>query len=274
MAYDQKAKQALAGLFSVDAWHVEFNEAKRADLFVDVVFKVAKMGGDGAAPVKFTVRLKRAEIVVLMPAMGEFKVDPATIARLLPGEATLQSSRTVVKEAHAAGEIGLAATGVSGSASAGAKASLSQTDTVNSSEVMRAIVAQHGKTHDGHYSWELGSSANVVLSGPVWDAPNERRFEMLDKRSDKLREQDDTTNNQPVMRVQVRCRREDLKIDDIEVTDEERQGFFAKRSNQDKRMAAAESFIRDALIKEGLMPVDLSGEYVELILADCMVEKL
>ena len=70
------------------------------------------------------------------------------------------------------------------------------------------------------------------------------------------------------------CRREDLKIDDIELRDEKRQGILAMRPNQDKRLAAAESYIRDALIKEGLMPADLSGEYVELILADCMVEKL
>ena len=145
----------------MEAWHVEFDEAKRANLFVDIVFSVAKMGGDGAAPVKFTVRLKRAEIVVLMPVMGEFKVDPSTIARLLPGELTLQRTKTLVKEAHAAGEMSLGPTGMSGNVSAGAKASMSQTDTVNSSELMRAILAQHGKT---------GTLADAILDRLVHNA--------------------------------------------------------------------------------------------------------
>jgi len=273
MGRNTNAQRALANLFSVDAWIIEVDQQKRSSLCVDVTFAVAKMGGDGLAPVSFTLRLRRAEIVVLMPLMGEFSVDPATVARLLPGTQKVERSYKIKKDGTAEAGLSIGAMGVSGKLSADGKISAEESLVISSEVVLRDILSKHGKSHDGHYSWELVPMTKKVLEGPAWDAAQEPRFAVKDERSDKRKAVDARTNNHPVIRVQVRCRREDLDIEDIRLRDEERQSFLSRRPNQDKRLAAAESYIRDALIQEGLMPVDLSGEYVELLLADCMVRQ-
>lgn len=274
MARDTNERRALSSLFSVDAWTVKADEDGRTSLCVDVTFSVAKMGGDGKAPVSFVLRLRRAEIVVIMPVMGEYVVDPQTVARLLPGKKKVERSYKMSREGAVEAGLSIGAKGVSGKMGAEGKVSASESVEVSSERLIRDILSKHGKTHDGHYAWELvPSKSDSVLEGPAWDATEEPRFGMVDKRSAKRKADDARNQIPPVIKVQVRCRREDLDIDDIRVADEEKQIWLSQRKQQDKRLAAAESYIRNALIEVGLMPPDLSGDYVELVLADCLVSR-
>jgi hypothetical protein len=65
MSNDQNnRKRAFAEVVTIEAWHRPFSaETSKADLHADVVFGTARVGGEADSPVRFRLRMKRADIV-------------------------------------------------------------------------------------------------------------------------------------------------------------------------------------------------------------------
>jgi hypothetical protein len=78
-------RRAFADVVSIDAWHEPFDgEHGRADLHADIVFGTARVGGEAAAPVRFRLSVKRAEIVLVVPSSEPVSIDRGTVSRDSP----------------------------------------------------------------------------------------------------------------------------------------------------------------------------------------------
>jgi hypothetical protein len=71
----------------------------------------------------------------------------------------------------------------------------------------------------------------------------------------------------PSVRVEIRCRREDLLISELTLKDETHWTLIVGKSGYRNRMAAAESYIRDRLIGDGLEVGNLDELFSRLTLA-------
>ena len=70
----------------------------------------------------------------------------------------------------------------------------------------------------------------------------------------------------PVIRLELRCLREDLLIENIRVKDEAFNEKYLKLYGNRNRLAAAEAFIRNKLSEHGLEVGDIKEDYAKLIL--------
>jgi hypothetical protein len=72
----------------------------------------------------------------------------------------------------------------------------------------------------------------------------------------------------PSARLEIRCLREDLEIQDIEIKD---SGLWEKLVNRDgskNRLKAVEAYIKNQLEKESLEAGDLSDKFAKITLAE------
>jgi hypothetical protein len=139
-------------------------------------------------------------------------------------------------------------TGISASSKAEAEAgaSLSSREKLEISATVQFLIVTQSKTADGQYRWLVEPRAKEILEGRPWDATKQPRLKLVDKRADRTR------GIPPAVRVEVRCRREDLIIKDLEIKDETLWDAAKRRAGFKNKVAAAESYIRDHLSQEGL----------------------
>jgi hypothetical protein len=71
----------------------------------------------------------------------------------------------------------------------------------------------------------------------------------------------------PGVRVEIRCRREDLVISDLVLKDEAIWAALSSRVGFKNRLAAAEAYIRDRLASDGLEVGDMEELFSRLTLA-------
>lgn len=124
-------KRALAEVVAVDAWHQGFaQKVERVDLHVDVVFKSGRVGGEPGDDVRFRLRLKRAEVVVIVPPTEPAKIDKASVSRDAPqisAKATEKRQLNTKLAAGAKGKAKLDQTGPNGSLNLNLDASMTRT---------------------------------------------------------------------------------------------------------------------------------------------------
>jgi hypothetical protein len=246
------SRRAFAEVVAIDAWHDDFDgEIKKVDLHADVVFGTARIGGEVEAPVRFRLSVKRAEVVVIVPEVEPVSVDRASVSRDSPelegrvSQAVEQNAQASAKGAFSvgAGQAGLAA---SVSADASVSGSISASKKLEVSAPVKLISVTQSMTEDGHYRWLLEPGTSSTLKGRPWNAATEPRLKLVDRRKDRTR------SIPPTVRVEVRCRREDLVIEDVQIKDEGLWQGVKNRVGVNNRLAAAESYIRNCLAKEGL----------------------
>jgi hypothetical protein len=114
------------------------------------------------------------------------------------------------------------------------------------SEILQFIEVNQSKTAEGDYRWSVQAATTNSLEGRPWDPVKRPRLKLVDERKDRSR------GIPPTVRVEVRCRREDLIIEDLEVKDERVWDSIKRRAGFKNRIAAAESYIRGRLLAEGL----------------------
>jgi hypothetical protein len=245
-------KRAFADVVTIDAWHDNFSEGVSAvDLHADVVFGTARVGGETQSPVRFRLSIKRAEVVVIIPESEPVSVDKRSVSRDAP---ELQGHLTEVVEKISRASVkgvlsgSLSSTGIAASAAteAEAEAGLSASNKFEVSATVKFMLVTQSKTGDGQYRWLVESRMKEILEGRPWDATKEPRLKLIDRRKDRAR------GIPPTVRVEVRCRREDLRIEDLEIKDEGLWEAAKRRAGFKNKMAAAESYIRDHLSQEGL----------------------
>jgi len=148
----------------------------------------------------------------------------------------------------------------------GAEARLSserKTEIAHESGQMRVM---QSKTAEGYYRWVLEPADGAFLVGHPWDPDQAPRLKLVDLRSDK------SSRIPPSVRVEVRCKREDLTIEDITLKDETLWHSIRERLGHRNRMAAAESYIRNKLVDEGLDVGNFEDLFGDLTLGSVIAE--
>jgi hypothetical protein len=269
----ENRKRVFADVISVDAWHPSFeNETRKADLCADVVFGIARVGGEEESPVRFRLSIKRAEVVIVIPETEPVRVEKSSVVRSAPPvpQGTVKSRSAV--DVKARGKIGssLAASsaGINASASTefGAESGVEATHVVESENALLQMIVTSSTTVEGYYRWAIESANGKPLLGRPWDS-NEPRLRLVDQRrgsKDALA---------PIVRLEVRCRREDLVITDLELKDGSLWASIKRQAGFKNKMAAAESYIRDRLTKEGLEVRHFSDKFGVLTLGNVIAEE-
>lgn len=122
------------------------------------------------------------------------------------------------------------------------------------------ISVLQSKSPEGGYRWELTPKNSKVLVGKPWNPVKKPRLQ--------LQQNNNCTNSiAPGVLIEVRCLREDLDIQSLELTDENLFEKCRSRAGVKNNEAAAISYIRDQLIKEGLDFGDLENSFGHITIA-------
>jgi hypothetical protein len=212
-------RRAFADAVAIDAWHDDFSNGQtRVDLHADVVFGTARVGGEIDSPVRFRLSIKQAEVIVIIPENEPVSVDKESVSRDSPelsGRLTELIEGTSQANVEGAASTSISPTRLAGSVSAQirAQASFSANKKLEVSTDVQMIVTQSTNA-DGHYRWLIQPRISTTLEGRPWNAKERPRLRLVDQRGDRSK------GIPPTVRVEVRCRREDIAIEDLEVKDE------------------------------------------------------
>ena len=198
-------------VISIEAWHSEFCiENRSASVHVDLSFLQAKMGEDRSSPVRFEVSLRQAKLSFVIPESEPLAVIQRSVARESPmkGSITTSSTTSIDSDFHTTAELNLSSRPTVGaSASANLGISDKSVATVNvSGEMSQFAVRQY--TSDGKHSWEISPLSGRKLAGKVWNPVQEPRL--------SVKQTSLSSKIDPVCRVQVSCKKDDIVIDKIE----------------------------------------------------------
>lgn len=258
-------------MVTIDAWHASLNEdCGQADLHADVVFGEARVGGESDSPLRFRLSIKRAEVIIVIPEHEPIAVDRASVSRdSLEMEGSIRDTVTRTARASVGGAaniaVGVAGAAASASASAEGVVDTSAVTQIETTSAAKLVLAVQTKTADGHYRWELSSQSGEALKGRPWKA-SEPRLRLLDQRKDR------TKGIPPCVRVEVRCLREDLVVRDIEVKNAGLWDQIRERVGFENRVAAAESYIRNKLLEEGLDVENIHDPFGRLTIGSVLAE--
>ncbi|SEI15764.1 hypothetical protein [Tardiphaga sp. OK245] len=267
-------KRAFADVVNIDAWHDSFSSSVSAvDLHADVVFGTARVGGDSQSPVRFRLSIKRAEVIVIIPDSEPLAIDRKSVSRDTP-ELEGQFSELIEHTSRSSagggisGSISLKEVKASASTALEGKANQSTFKKIELTGKIQLLLATQSKTSDGHYRWSIESQTNGILDGRPWDAVKQPRLKLIDQRKDRAR------GIPPTVRVEVRCKREDLVIRDLQIKDETLWESAKRRAGFKNKLAAAESYIREHLSKEGLEVRNIEDIFGSVTLASTTAESV
>lgn len=260
---NNNSTKSLHEIVSVDAWHAQFDNEKRASVHVDLSFSTGEMGSEDASQITFKLSLRRAIVKLVIPSTEGVAVIQTSVDR----EPTLEGVRKVIEESKitTSGAAAInarlrAALGVSASGSIQASKERSNarststefTSHISEFEVRQIVDAAR------NYGWEIKNTAGGALIGKVWDPVRRPRLS-IKKTSDSRLE--------PGFQVRVLCRISDLMIEDIKI----KNGTPFLNTLKSNRIAAAKSFIRSRLIEDGLYDGNNEDTLVEYVIAEMAV---
>lgn len=250
---------------SVFGWHTKTDADGLTTVHVDVGFRVGKFGGKPTDKIEFEFQLKRAQIVVICGGGASAKFSTMATQPLATKEMTESISESIQKSAHGkvSGSLGVTPSGkVSVDAEMGKTV---QTDLeTKATQIVTDFLVQHEKTTDGHPAWEVKSRTGRVLVGNPWDAKLEPRL--------KVEMPAAGVGVEPTIRVEIRCRGEDLDFGaGIRIKDEKKRGLFSSIHNKDVNLAAAEQLLKKELEREGLTLSAPGEKFGEITLADVIL---
>jgi hypothetical protein len=265
-------RRTLSEVVSLEAWHKPFSKAhKKVDLHVDVAFLTGRLGGEDTSEVRFVLTLRQAEIIVMVPPGEPLKIDPASVSRDGPTVAIkvakghLVTKKTKAKAGVKAKLDSLAPSlGMTLAGEAGIEAS--DQARLSIVEAVRNMRLQHTLGPDGH-RWTVSSVGDRPIEGRPWDPIKRPRLKVVDQREDREK------GLSPVLKVEVRCRREDLVISGIELKEPQATstGWFARKSRVNGDLAA-QAVIRSRLAQEGLVHGSLDDRFAVITLASVTTE--
>jgi hypothetical protein len=270
--FDNRTR-AFADVVTIDAWHKAFDGGtKEVDLHADIVFGIGRVGGEVDSPVRFRLSVKRAELVVVIPSTEPLSVNREKVSRDSPeaiGTMTHVFEDTSRKGIGA--NISASATGSKPKFSAGVTGMIATNSAVNRklevTSAVRLFTVTQSKSEDGFYRWTIETQARDALEGRPWDS-SEPRLTLIDNRRDRMR------GLEPTVRIEVRCRREDLVIEDIELKDEKLWDTVKSSVGFRNKLAAAESYIRSQLVAMGLEVKNIEDKFGHLTIASVTAASL
>ncbi|WP_299678811.1 hypothetical protein [uncultured Roseobacter sp.] len=264
------SSRALRQVVSLDGWIATFDADDTATVHADVVFREGRFGAEQDDKVRFRLSLRRAEIVVIAPDTEPLRVIRSSVERTpAREEQTRLVTHQTTAQAHGKAGLSLSSALTPGADLAlGAEAHRSLTTRQELTEKVAGHVEQHFTTLEGHPAWEVRAIGRDCLDGSPWDAAGAPRLKV------KRQAERNADGDKPTMRFEMRCRREDIEISDLELKDPEKQGWFARRSNRDVNLAAAEQVIKEELLSAGFLQVaDLNEKHADVVIADVIVSE-
>jgi hypothetical protein len=272
MSNEMNRIRSLADVVSVDVWHKDFSEGNgRADLHVDVVFDEGRMGGEKESKVRFRLSLKSAEVVLIVPSTEPITIDKSTVARGSDSprlKKTTRKERT--REISAKGEVNAnlganSSSGISGTSSVTGEAIAAvankSTEISELEEMVDSIKVVQSKTSENHYRWILRPEGGGNLIGKPWDSLEAPRLTIIDGRKNR------SHGIVPTVLVEVRCRREDLSISQIEIKDGDLWTKIKAGLSTKNKLVAAEAYIKNRLLNEGLEGSEIHDKFGVLTVA-------
>src|SRR3989344_2204958 len=258
-------KRAFSDAITVDAWHEAFDGARRtAAIHAHVAFGEGRLGAQPGMKISFRLGLRRAEVILVIPEAEGLSVDKSSVARKSTG-ATFKG-RTVRQhqaETSFGAKVSLMLGINSAKSSLGLGAGKSNRKALSRELETLAeapMKVSQSMTTDDEYRWVIESQTAGPLEGSPWDADNEPRVTLIDDNVGKLHLIEQS------VRIEVRCRREDLLISDIEITDKSLLKDLPEHKSSRRNEVAAECFIRDELLRHGLGSRDLSNRFAAITL--------
>jgi hypothetical protein len=257
------AKRVLGKVVSVEAWRTLFDSSSgTSTLHVDVSFLSAKLGEEIESPVRFEVWLKRAELVFLIPPNEPIGVIQSSVARenVAHGKKTTSLSSRMGEGFAASAGLGA---GNSIKVAAGLAANIDNSSSSETSLAIDESITEHKIAQfrsDEGYCWEITPRTAKFLAGKVWNPVDEPRLQIKRKGESKI---------EPVCRVLLKCKREDIIIQNVEY---KRELNLADRVRIN-RQAAAAAYIRNEISKAGLNSGDFNEILSDVVLADVMVDE-
>lgn len=251
----------FAETVSLATWRTPFEDGTAiADLFIDVgFFEKGRVGGDGD-PVRFRLSLKRAEVHVETDVIEILKVQKSSIVELDPPEGTVKETSTTQKSAGGKVNLGASLDAVEASAALNAEAGIDITKTTETTSPVRPMWMTHRKTDEGYAFVITPVGADRLIGKP------------LAKSSTWLRVKDTGASRKfgepPEMRIQIRCRREDLIFEDIQFADER----FDWGKLDPRKRKAVEAFLGGELARMGFPCGELSDPFASVVVADAVTE--
>ena len=265
-------RRAFADVVTVEAWHNDFaNDVTKVDLHADVVFGTARMGGEIDAPVRFRLSIRRAELIIVIPELEPVAVDTQSVSRDAPKfEGRITKRVQAAKEASVKSEASLALDPAilraSISSELHGQISGSQSRQLELTQSVTLMIVTQSRSPDGHYRWLIEATDSEPLAGRPWNAQEQPRLKLIDKRSDR------TKGIPPTVRVEVKCRREDLVIEDLQLKDESLWDSLVGRAGHKNRVAAAISYIRSRLAEENLEVDNMEDVFGQITLASTIAQ--
>ncbi|WP_423211848.1 hypothetical protein [Paracoccus yeei] len=272
---DHNTHRSLRQLVAVEAWFSRSEvSVNRYTLHANVTFDEERLGGGEGSNITFKLSVRRCEVVFLPPSSGYFHVDPSTVRSPRPlNPHAVQISDTRTSKLGAG--IGLSLSGNTPAVSANLDASASRetSKSITSSQEVSAYHELSKRSHDGHRSWSLdGKSMHMQrLYGCVWDGHSEPRLTIVDRRPEAVVQKDANMGFPPFSRIEVRCLREDIDIYDLQFKNDAVNGRIFQRPGQAARMKAAEAYLKQQILLEGLRVGDMSDRYSELTICDATI---
>lgn len=268
----KNSARALGEVVRLQAWHEEFSPQKRTvDLFADVTFHDGRCGGEEGSKVRFKLRIKQAEFQIVPLATEPVKVVDGSVDRKIQqatGKRVTTANDTASAAAKAAAGVNSSSTSlpdakaaldVSGSASTKMATKTTITEQVCQIEVLHSA--------DGDMqTWRFSPGAGAdALLGKAWPDPAKSpRLKLQDTRGKGA------NSLPPVVKLVIRCRREDLLISDIALVPDggnalaNAVGQIFKPNN----LLAAEAYIRNRLAEARLSHGNFANPYATITLAD------
>ncbi|WP_156411977.1 hypothetical protein [Bosea sp. Root483D1] len=257
-------KRALAEVASLDSWHKQFSVAQEvSELHVDVSFATGRIGEEAESPVRFELRLRRVEVVVIVPSSEPASVVISSVRRDTDNTKVTRArtiSTRLKAQAGVEASTSLAENGLKArfKAAVGMSASKASEDTTRIVSASKSMAVSQIKTRDGEYAWAISPASSDALSGHPWNAMRSSLLSVRDERPDRSK------GIEPSIRVELRCRREDLDFPVIH-----RKSGVPWVTN--KRIAA-EAVIRNRLMEAGLLNGPIDDPYATITLSAIIAE--
>ena len=253
--------RTLGTTVSVDAWRRPFDgDTGLADLHIDVTFDTGRVGGiiDGQeSPVRFRLSLRQAEVHVIRDALDVLDIPPETVTRPPPPSGRETKTTETTKSAEIGGRVSANMSAVDVGVEAKGKRAVEERHTLERTGDLSTIAFDTKRTDRG-YAFHVAPKCGDRLKGRPWQA-DERCMRVRDPKAGRRR------GDPPSVLIEIRCLREDLIIEDIELNDGSEMPMFWRER---KKNIAVQQYLKDELAKLGLLYEDLANPYARIVLAD------
>lgn len=245
--------RAFGDAVSLDAWRTRYDEnSGEADLHVNVVFSDGRIGGGIGSPVRFRLQLLRADVHVVRDAARVLKIPSSSV--LVSNSSSIERTAKTSLETEHTGQAKVSLGAANSAEVAGSRKHILRQEVVETGEleIMRFVSM---KTPEG-YLFRIEQATEAPLSGSPW-APSTPVLTVKDPHTPRA------NGEPPELRIELRCRREDMHITDIQIT-ENGKNIHASPN----KILAVEQYIKSELLKIGFYVNDISDPFSEVIIAD------